>query len=422
MSSQLVAAPVVGIGLVAGVIALPLFGAAGALYGAAKLIKYQVDKEVEKERQKLVEERKKNDELEARWNRKAEEMKVLEKKWKALDAILAAAGPRGTSETREDLFSTEVALKKTAGRKVTFSLSDITGVVDTAIALFEEFEKNAKSFSTVADTGLSILANKVKRKLCSEAGLNMNEAKNFEATVARTLESHRKELAQKITERSNLMQAVPAMLDKVALLERLTVCNRHLTTLRGIKKQLNEFSASGVFINTKGIMATLSREENEIFMELTGKAVRSTLKDSIIKHLSEMNYVLLKKARSGKFSCVMRIPGGEILETTIEENGELRFEVQHETGKQKKLLSKEDIALFRRQEQLWCMDSKKLFKNLGDEGFNYQIGFERKVEDVKIVNVETVDDIESLEAAESRKDYERAVRQNRNVIAKGLYQ
>ena len=118
----------------------------------------------------------------------------------------------------------------------------------------------------------------------------------------------------------------------------------------------------------------------------------------------------------------MRIPGGEILETTIEENGELRFEVQHETGKQKKLLSKEDIALFRRQEQLWCMDSKKLFKNLGDEGFNYQIGFERKVEDVKIVNVETVDDIESLEAAESRKDYERAVRQNRNVIAKGLYQ
>jgi hypothetical protein len=212
------------------------------------------------------------------------------------------------------------------------------------------------------------------------------------------------------------------MLDKVALLERLTVCNRHLTTLRGIKKQLNEFSASGVFINTKGIMATLSREENEIFMELTGKAVRSTLKDSIIKHLSEMNYVLLKKARSGKFSCVMRIPGGEILETTIEENGELRFEVQHETGKQKKLLSKEDIALFRRQEQLWCMDSKKLFKNLGDEGFNYQIGFERKVEDVKIVNVETVDDIESLEAAESRKDYERAVRQNRNVIAKGLYQ
>jgi len=78
-------------------------------------------------------------------------------------------------------------------------------------------------------------------------------------------------------------------------------------------------------------------------------------------------------------------------------------------------LSSRELAHLRQQEQRWCSDFRKLLRRVVAEGFHYDVSLEQDIpeQSIKVVVVETPDEVLAREAEEARRFEEGRKRRRR---------
>jgi hypothetical protein len=142
---------------------------------------------------------------------------------------------------------------------------------------------------------------------------------------------------------------------------------------------------------------------------LPAKHVRLVLQSRLRHHLGALGYQVLDDfPESGDASpsrAVLEIPGGECVEVTVHPDGRMAFAVRHQRRAKSVLpLSEAETEHFRAQEAIWCRDMRELVRRLVEEGWPFEIPFERQIPTASIAVLETPDDWESASDRENEED------------------
>ena len=138
---------------------------------------------------------------------------------------------------------------------------------------------------------------------------------------------------------------------------------------------------------------------SEIKKEHSTRAAWKTLATTVERSFTKMGYSVetpFPVGAHGPSIAKMRMPGGGLIRLTLQSDGKLAFKMLHETSLSG-AINADGLGSFRCREQKWCSDVKHLFRELVEEGFQYNIQFERAVPDAnsEVVVVEDANDWEA---------------------------
>jgi hypothetical protein len=222
-----------------------------------------------------------------------------------------------------------------------------------------------------------------------------DEVKAFHSLVTGTLRDFRESEERHVRRRAELLARVEVVLDSALKVRELAVD----PVLRGeVEPVLNELrllpatdrlSASRLDALETHLGSVKQRAESA----LEELAARRVLEESVIRHLGEFGYEVLEDFGATSLQepgrARLRVPGGEQVWVTLQVNGALGFRLVHEDRVGVVSVVEHFLPEFRRQEEKWCADLKRLFSCLAGDGFPYEIRFERTVPEggVKAVSI-----------------------------------
>lgn len=234
---------------------------------------------------------------------------------------------------------------------------------------------------------------------------------NFRTTLEYSLQTWQTQLAkqqqnqqqrlaqiQQLLENSLLYQTLVADLpdSKINRLYREELDSLHKHLLQALETQ--DINATSLKTLQEKQTALLKQIE-QAFEHL---AIQNGLLQSLSQHLQQLGYQFLQQESTER--SLWQIPGGEQLRVYLNANHQFSFQVVHERNHASDAaLSPEERRFFHQQENRWCADVPQIMRGLAQDGFQYNMQFERHTPDsvIPIAVLETVDDI--LEAESQTK-------------------
>ncbi len=239
------------------------------------------------------------------------------------------------------------------------------------------------------------------------------ELAGFRDTLRETLAAFTADLEARRARQAALRDRLEAALDVILYAEQLALSLPEeipaLGEAAALRAQLGAMLDSGGA--PEGEIAMIERRAATMRLEIEQAVVDASwqegLSESLMRNLREMGYETLQPfGGAGPVNtAVLRVPGGEQLRVALHKNHQMAFEVVHERpagADSSAPLSVAERAHLALQEQRWCGDLHELIRRLVAEGFPYQVSFEHELpeESVKVVLVETADDLLAEEDAE----------------------
>jgi hypothetical protein len=287
-----------------------------------------------------------------------------------------------------------------------------------ASAQLMQIQTLLQQVSTVPRQPLSRLqaqASTLLQRLAQGEYLDPDHLASFQTLVERSLEQLSAQTLQQAKTRQQRLSDLEAILNQILTHEYLVAAGGLLLDgawqeeLHSLKQQVLQLLGQRE-VNA-GSLSVLKHKAQQLQQSLdeaqARQALTTVLDDTLQRHLQSLGYVRLDQPQPGEASWA--IPGGERLRSLLHADGRLVFQVQHERAYDtQQALSAEERAFFQQQEARWCSDVPLLLRALVQEGFQYQVQFERSApqQSVPIAVLENVDEIlaaEQAQVAEARQ-------------------
>jgi len=230
--------------------------------------------------------------------------------------------------------------------------------------------------------------------------LLLEEVISFRENITRTLCSDLNTLKMEHEHQDAILKRTDTLFGEVLTFLNMTKERSYISELTIIRDALIGMMNAPLKLASQ--IETLEKKfasiKAEIGTMVANTAFRSTLAESLTRHMTAMGYQPIDgfQSTTGKaMKASMGMPGGERVNIAIQSNNKLSFQVCHETGKAEDKLSPEELAVFRKQEEKWCSDLHQLIRRLTTEGFEYNISLERCIPEasIPVVVVESADEI-----------------------------
>lgn len=266
-----------------------------------------------------------------------------------------------------------------------------------------QYLQNLPAELTTATSPLLKLFSPLQRLQQQAAQFQLDAASvnQFQAMVDQTLTHYQQEVQTAAAYQQQAMQRL-----EQCVLDLLTA--QHLATslaiatpeLVALQQQLTTTLAQTTI--TPGQLQTLVQQTqqqlDQLDQTLSQHLLQQHLVSAIENNLLEMGYQPRQAfTRNGqRQQACFDIPGGEQVAITLHHNNQLACQVQHQRSQADEApLSAAEQRLLQTQEARWCEDVTHLIARLTQQGFAYEIQFERfyPVAAVPIVVVEDIADI-----------------------------
>jgi len=344
-------------------------------------------------------------------------VETSEQRLAAIRLTDVTASSRGRGSTEEGYLSLDGNVPTTAECKVI--LEALTEIIERLPA---EFRESAESPYPRIAQRRERLASRVE---ACEA-VTMEELAEFRDLIALNVETFTKRLQARQKGQRDTARRVEAALDDV-LLYRELARPAHAEELDGLSGQLAALlQADDVRLGALELIERwLATLRGEVDGAVGQAAYRTGLCESLTRNLADLGYrpvsAFPEDVGEGLAEAVLRIPGGEQLRVALQPNNQLAFHVIHErsglVSEEAELayLSSRELAHLRQQEQRWCSDFRKLLRRVVAEGFHYDVSLEQDIpeQSIKVVVVETPDEVLAREAEEARRFEEGRKRRRR---------
>ena len=253
---------------------------------------------------------------------------------------------------------------------------------------------------------------KLAERLKGGERLQRPELAAFKELLTRTLEGFTNESSARHRQQEELHARLESALNDV-LLYRALASPPQTSALDSLCSQVASLLTSdAVKLGQLELLENrLASVKKEVDGRVINKAHRTGLCESLTRNLSELGYetaaAFADDPEQATLQSVLKVPGGERIEITLQEDNQLSFRMLHERIGQQGGLLQDELAHIRKQEGRWCQDFKELVRRLVAEGFSYEVRLERLIPDqaIKVVVVETAGEILSREHEEEDERY-----------------
>lgn len=236
------------------------------------------------------------------------------------------------------------------------------------------------------------------------------EATEFQRAVAHSIERFRRDARNRAEQRRRNRARLEKLLDEALVHEALAPPEFEDQTT-DISKAIARLLASETpqAIELDLLEKRMADLAGAIKTEIARRARLDALTEALERNLAEMEYATQAAPalhESGRMQqMTMRIPGGELVRLAVHDDGHLGFEVCHEQANAGDILTDADRAHLRKQEARWCDDFRLLIRRMLEEGFEYEVRFEKKIPDeaIKVAVIERVEDLLRDEAGHRRR-------------------
>lgn len=239
----------------------------------------------------------------------------------------------------------------------------------------------------------------------------LEELAAFKETISRTLSGYLEMQESHAKTRENLCQELDLLIGELLLCRRLAEEPKVVQSLDAIQHQVMalahlEYVKPGHLDLLKKHFAEV---KNQLERQESQRAYRLAITESLTRNLTDMGYESVQgfayPEAPGACQALFALPGGEVVRVALRGDQRLAFEMAHWDKKGAGLLTPEDLAFFKKQEEKWCLDLLELLRRLAQEGFPQEIKLERQVpsESISIAVVETVEDILAAEGEEEEE-------------------
>lgn len=226
------------------------------------------------------------------------------------------------------------------------------------------------------------------------------ELYSFQQAISRTMDRFLETGMSKVEAGERLFRSADDLLNEILVCRHAAVDNKSMEELDYLREEIIRLAEKLEFDHAD--LDLVQKRFNEIKQKVEAdnqwRAFRGALAESIVKHLDEMGYKSLQTFQDPEnypgSRAVLAVPGGERLNVVIESDGRMNFELAHEK-RDYSALTDEEIAFYRRQEDMWSRDFQELIRRLAKEGFSYQVQSEdfAASDSIPIAILETADEI-----------------------------
>ncbi|NIA12525.1 MAG: hypothetical protein GWP08_00495 [Nitrospiraceae bacterium] len=345
----------------------------------------------------------------ARQQRKMDLFRDIEAAIEGAEKRLSAAGLREARATATPITSAEQGFltlgQHDKSEAAVRRLQDVTAIIDGLPPAIRDADGSPYP-------ALVRQRQRLEERLAASGGLTSDDVQAFENVVGASFARFRQELDRRRETRLRVAARIETALDDVLLYEGLAYPEQQaeLSALRGQLTAL--LNAEEILEGPLALFENrLKALKSAIDLAVVRGAHRSALCESITRNLRDMAYEEILAfpgdVSAGTQEAVLRIPGGELLHVTLQADDQAAFHVVHERrgADEHAPLTPQEWAHHNAQEARWCSDFKELLRRIVAEGFPYRVALEENVSEqsVKIVTVETADELLTREAEEQRE-------------------
>ena len=213
--------------------------------------------------------------------------------------------------------------------------------------------------------------------------------------VELTVQAHLEELQQQQQTHTRLLLQAEHLLDQTIGYRHLSANAVTVQELASLQSHLLALLDSGTA--SAASVAVLDKKFQQlkaaIDQELEQRALQAAIRSAAQEHLQTMGYRLLQAEMTEEST--WEVPGGEQVKVLLQPDHRLAFQLIHERSHaSQQPLSAAEQAFLRQQEQRWCRDLHELLRRLNQDGFQFNIQFERETpqETIPVVVVENAED------------------------------
>ncbi|GKT09130.1 hypothetical protein [Desulforhabdus sp. TSK] len=397
MSGEVVAFPVVALLPVAGIVGIVAVGSA-----AARAVQSIVDHQVEAARKKAEEERhrlREWEDFQGRQRQKLEEASRLQNELRQAESRLAGIGLGDAAEA--GAWERRAPSYAGGGKKANMPhdalRSELQRIGKLLQELPESFRLNPHSPYERMEEWHAKLASAAEQSRSSRP----ETASTLRETILRTFRAYIEKEEAESRKQKEMYSKVNNLIEDVMLVGQLAGSQVAHSELRSIRTDLLHLLSAEVI--SPGQIQLIEKCFNGIRQRVDDEtamlAGRRALAESLTRHLSALGYRTIADfsdhVDAGFSEALLAMPGGERVRIRIAADGGMACQLMHESRHSVDALSREVVALFKRQETKWCTDFKEVIRRMTAEGFLYEVKFEQEIplERIPVVVMETADEL-----------------------------